>query len=50
MQHGNPTANPQEKRPQEWPAFSWSRMSSRQAWILLAVAAAFTVIGVAIVA
>jgi hypothetical protein len=49
MQHGNPTANKRAQRRQEWPAFSWRRMNSRHAWILLAVAAAFVLIGLAIV-
>jgi hypothetical protein len=45
MQHGNPTS---DKRTQ-WHPFSWRRMNSRQAWILLGVAAAFIVIGLILV-
>lgn len=49
MQHANPTANKPAQGRKEWPAFSWRRMNSRQTWILLAVAAAFILIGLAIV-
>lgn len=32
----------------EWHPFSWRRMNSRNTWILLAVAVAFVLIGLAI--
>ena len=42
----------QHKKPpgtkSQWHPFSWRRMGARNAWILLAVAAAFVIIGLAV--